>query len=682
MTRRGFAVTAGASLPGLAWCAEAGTEAAADGAADSVRSRQLAISPADVSHVEGFLGRRLAANQSYLAAFNVEQFLELVENKKYQEWFWIGEQPGKWLEAAIYANASGANEALDAKARAALARLVAAQDEDGYLGITDPAIRTQRHPMRGMDAYELYYTLHALLTAAGQWRSAPARRAAMRLGDFFLAKVKPGVAEFWPLPRPITIAGHEVHYGMEGTLLLDPMMRLYQATGESRYLDWCRWVFGSIDRWTVMGTYTNLGKVAGGVMKLNQVQTKVHAHTLHMNMLGFLRLYQVGGDPELLRVVLAAWRAIMAEQRYITGGVSVGESYREPHRLFNTGQTVETCASMSWLLLNQSLLELTGDPAHADAMESVIWNHLPAAQTWESDGYRYFCPLNGWKPAGYFTGPNCCSSSGPRIFAMLPAFFYGAGGDSIFVNQYVPSQASFRIAGKPVRLKVSGDYPSGPSVAVEIVDLELPMNFALRLRLPGWCSNPSVKVNGAPQPVVPGSTPAIRREWKRGDRVELTLPMETRWVEGAYSNRGLIALTRGPLVYALDTVWTLPEGLTAGVSSMPQVLDYRKDGSTPTEADPFAAVSRNLRPAETPAGALGPAYSTEVTLAGGKRLSALLLPFANLGKWYGSEAEKRALTPPPATLKALAASESAGYQQGRELTRKTHPFAVWLKPAG
>jgi len=39
-------------------------------------------------------------------------------------------------------------------------------------------------------------------------------------------------------------------------------MRLYQATGEKRYLDWCRWVLGSIDRWTVVGTLTNLGKVA------------------------------------------------------------------------------------------------------------------------------------------------------------------------------------------------------------------------------------------------------------------------------------------------------------------------------------------------------------------------------------------------------------------------------------
>jgi hypothetical protein len=325
------------------------------------------------------------------------------------------------------------------------------------------------------------------------------------------------------------------------------------------------------------------------------------------------------------------------------------------------------------------LLELTGDAAHADAMESVIWNHLLAAQAWDSDGYRYFCPLNGWKPAGYFTGPNCCSSSGPRIFAMLPEMFYGARSDSIFINQYVAAQFSVRIAGKSARLRVSGNYPNGSDVAVEVIELDSPAPFAMHLRVPAWCKNPALKVNGTAQVVTAGYA-AIRREWKRGDRMELTLPMETRWVEGAYTNQGLIALTRGPLVYALDTVWSQPEGL-AGVSSMPQVLDYRKDGSKPTEADPFASISRNLRPAETPAGALGPAYSAEVTLAGGNRLPGLMLPFANLGKWYGSEAERRALTPALPTLKDLAVSEGAGYQQGRELKGNKHAFAVWLKPA-
>jgi hypothetical protein len=469
-------------------------------------------------------------------------------------------------------------------------------------------------------------------------------------------------------------------------LLLDPMMRLYEVTGERRYLDWCRWVVGNIDKWTVVETFSNLGKVAAGTMQLHEIQPKVHAHTLNMNMLGFLRLYETTGDMQFLQKVLGARRSIMANQRYITGGVSVGESYREPHLLYNTGQGVETCSSMSWLLLNQHLLELTGNSEHADAMESLIWNHLLAAQTWDADGYRYFCPLNGWKPAGYYTGPNCCSSSGPRIMAILPTFFFGSSANSLFVNQYVPSRVSLKVNGQSLGMRVSGDYPSGPNVVVEIASLESPQTFVLNLRAPGWCSNPSLRVNGKPYEMKPGAMAGVRREWKRGDRVEISLPMETKWVEGKYTNQSLVALTRGPLVYALDTVWTQPEGLPGGADSMPQVPTYMKDGTRLTEPDPFLNVSKDLRPAETPEGAMGPAYTAEVTLFSGQRLNALMVPFANLGRWYGSEAEKKAALIPTSGMSressgAGSSGDAGGYRQGSELGLKTHPYAVWVKSA-
>jgi hypothetical protein len=144
-------------------------------------SRQRRARPAEVSDVGGFLGRRLSLNAAYLAKFDVDPFVDMLEHKKYRDWFWIGEQPGKWLEAAVYASASCGDAALTAKAQRVLARIVAAQDRDGYLGITDPAVRTRRHPMRGVDAYEMYYTLHGLLTAAEQWESA--RPGRLRCGS-------------------------------------------------------------------------------------------------------------------------------------------------------------------------------------------------------------------------------------------------------------------------------------------------------------------------------------------------------------------------------------------------------------------------------------------------------------------------------------------------------------------
>jgi len=117
---------------------------------------------------------------------------------------------------------------------------------------------------------------------------------------------------------------------------------------------------------------------------------------------------------------------------------------------------------------------------------------------------------------------------------------------------------------------------------------------------------------------------------------------------------------------------------------MPQVLTYMKGGAKVTEADPSAGVSRNFRPADTPAGALGPAYETDFQLPNGQTSKSLLLPFANPGRWYGSDAERRRLTPKPEAPGDSATqsdSADAGYRQGAKLQEKTHPHAVWVKPA-
>jgi DUF1680 family protein len=659
LSRRNFSLAVGAGS----------VAAAARGFAGTAETRTVQPvfkrpKPRDLSAVGGFIGNRLRLNAANLERFDVSQYVDMLQSRNYTDWFWIGEQPGKWLEAAIYASASGEQPRLAEKLHSILNRMISLQASDGYLGITDLAVMTPRHPMRGMDPYELYFTLHALLSAADQLDSAPAKQAAMKLGGFFTAKVQKDVAEFWPLPKPVTIAGHEVHYSLEGTLLLDPMMRLYEATGDHRYLQWCQWVVNSIDRWSVVGTVSNLDKVAAGTLPLNQIQPNVHAHTLHMNLLGFLRLYEVTGDTQFLNKTLGAWRRIMENYRYITGGVSVGEGYRDAHNLPNTGQVVETCASMSWLQLNQHLFELTGNQAHLDAIEALIWNHLFAAQTWEGDGFRYHCPLNGWKPAGYFTGPNCCSSSGGRILAMLPTFFYSVSGDTVAINQYVPSTASLRLNGKPVKFQVAGDYPTDSSVQIELLEIPEPAKFTIKLRNPSWCSNPSLKVNGTSVEVQPHSMVSINREWKRGDRLELTLPMETRWVSGEYTNAGKVALTRGPLVFAADTTWTQPQGIAAPPE--PPFIP----GAPWKEPEPFNSISKDLRPVKVPDGALGPAYETEATAFNGQHVKALLIPFANLGRWYGSEEDKSTELKP-----------DVGMKNGQDLKQRVHPYAVWISPA-
>ncbi len=296
-----------------------------------------------------------------LLRFDIEYYVRLVETHRWRDWSWVGEQSGKWLEAAILCSETFRSEQLHDRAASVLSRILASQQPDGYLGVTDPSLRTPEHPLRGMDAYELYFTLHALLTAHEQWDSAPALVSAGRLGDYLIRYIGPGKAEFWPKPKDVTIAGHAVHGGLEGTLLIDPVMRLYQNTGEKKYLDWCQWVVANIDKWSGTNYYSKLDDVARGELGMNQLLRKVHAHTFQMNALGLVRMYVATGDSTYLNKVRGAWNDIASKRTYITGAPSYREYYGGDYELPNEGEGVETCAVMSWIQLNQALLEATGD---------------------------------------------------------------------------------------------------------------------------------------------------------------------------------------------------------------------------------------------------------------------------------------------------------------------------------
>jgi len=455
-----------------------------------------------------------------------------------------------------------------------------------------------------------------------------------------------------------------VHYGWEGALLIDPMMRLYEATGDTRYRDWCRWVIGSLDRWSGWDAYSKLDQVAAGTLGIHEVQPYVHSHTFQMNFLGFLRMYRATGDASYLRKVAGAWADVARRQTYITGGVSVGEHYEQGYIKPVSGHVVETCATMTWLQLTQSLLELTGDPKYADAMEQLILNHLFAAQTIDGDCSRYHTPPNGDK-SDYFHGPDCCSSSGHRIISLLPSFLYATDREGIIVNQYLPS--GVKVAQRNTELVQETRYPEEEKILLRVNPRE-PVAFVLKLRIPSWCEAPVLSVNGEPQPGVErGRYCPINRTWKPGDTVELLLPMRVEWkqhenyvqprrthlqgsefeemYEADPATSIPVALLRGPLVYTFDTAWQKL------VHPDSPVLD-----AATVKVDPQKAPVPVTAPA--PPRALGPALETELLAPDGKPFKALLLPFVNVGRWYADENNRP------------------------EKNSKTFTYATWIPVAG
>ena len=618
---------------------------------------QQAIPISNVTSLGGFSGERILKNrENYLKTFPIDEYLDFIIQRTHKDWTWVkAEQHGKWIESSILSSAQSKDDTLRKKVAEIFTRLIASQEPEGYLGATSPEVRTPEKPLRGMDAYELYFVQHALLTAYEQWDDPRGLATAQKLGDYFLKYIGPGKAEFWPgdlrspenknkkLAGHSAIAGHSVHYSWEGTLLIDPMLRLYQLSGDQRYLDWSKWVISNIDKWSGWDAFSKLDLVAAGKMGINEVQPYVHSHTFQMNFLGFLRMYQITGDTTYLYKVKGVWDDVAKRQMYITGGVSVGEHYEQGYVKPLTGRVVETCATMSWMQLTQYLLELTSDTKYADAMEKLLWNHVFAAQSFDGDGNRYHTAPNGYKPEGLYRKPDCCTASGHRIISLLPTYIYSFGKNEIYVNQYVQSTANFtKSLGKEISLKQSTQYPEKETIQI-VVDTRKNENFTINLRIPQWCKSPIVKVNGQTiENIKPGFYAKITRSWKKNDKIDIVLPMQVAWVKLDHFSKTVItklqggeemytevedpnapyALMRGPVVYVLDNIWWDKNDADFPKNVMADVKYIVKD-------HPEYKVVDLHHP-----NILGPVFEVPVQLSGKKVKNAIMLPFSNIGIWY------------------------------------------------
>lgn len=176
-----------------------------------------------------------------------------MSERKQTAWDWTkAEQHGKWIESAYLSAIQSGDKELLAKAEKELYRIIDSQESNGYLGATAKSYRSDKRPIRGMDPYELYFVFHALETVYEETGDKRPLEAVKKLADYFLHYFGPGKLEFWPsnLHAPENkqkvpsghsdFAGHAVHYSWEGTLLCDPMIRLYTITHDKRYLDWSR----------------------------------------------------------------------------------------------------------------------------------------------------------------------------------------------------------------------------------------------------------------------------------------------------------------------------------------------------------------------------------------------------------------------------------------------------------
>jgi len=229
-------------------------------------------------------------------------------------------------------------------------------------------------------------------------------------------------------------------------------------------------------------------------------------------------------------------------------------------------QGTELCAVLEYMYSLELLISALGDPAWGDQLERIAFNALPATFSPDMWAHQYDQQVNQVE-CSILEG-RCWTTNDPdaNIFGLEPHFgcclanlsqgwpkfaahtWMQTADGGLAAVAYAPSTATCRIAGTDVRVDLETDYPFRQTLRFR-VSASAPVEFPLLLRIPAWAASPAIVLpDGSVAVPQPGEFHSIRRTWRDGDEVVLTLPMTPR-LEPRPGQTA--ALVRGPLVYAL-----------------------------------------------------------------------------------------------------------------------------------
>ncbi|HVZ25800.1 MAG TPA: beta-L-arabinofuranosidase domain-containing protein [Sediminibacterium sp.] len=234
----------------------------------------------------------------------------------------------------------------------------------------------------------------------------------------------------------------------------------------------------------------------------------------------------------------------------------------------NPTQGSELCTAVELMFSLENILAITGDAEYADRLERIAFNALPTQTTEDYMGHQYFQQANQVMLTrhdrnfdvnhsgtdivyGLLTGYPCCTSNMHQGWPKFTQSLWFATADKgLAALVYSASEVKARVAdAKEVTVAEETQYPFGESIRFRLSMQEAGLSFPLHLRIPAWCTQASIQVNGETvQTPGGGQIVVLQRNWKKGDVVELQLPMhifKNKWYEQS------ISVERGPIVYAL-----------------------------------------------------------------------------------------------------------------------------------
>jgi DUF1680 family protein len=510
-----------------------------------------------------FYDRQELHRRGYLASFVPDKLLfhyravaELPQpadvKSGYDGWdsgFIRGHMAGHYLSAAARMVAATGDPIFRQRAQYIVAELAKCQEalgQDGYLAAFPSSAFDflEGKPADNGGIVVPYYTVHkimaGLLDAYRYLGNKQALEVTVKMADYFEKRC----AALTPEQREnIFRTDKSRNPGNEFGAMSDVLAQLYEITGNRKHLE-AALVFNR--DWFVEPLAKGEDHLAG-----------LHANTHIAQVLGVAHYANLTGDERETKASENFWRLVTREHVFVTGGDSFNEWFDKPTVEVGAsidGQkelpstTAESCNTHNMLKLTARLFERQPKIEYADFYERALYNHLLTTVAPDTGAVTYFTPLRG-NFRTYLNGTFCCVGSGIENTPRYNEGIYFQQGNSLWTNLYIPSELDWKEVGMVVRQE--GDVTRAQPVRFTVTKAPkrpITVNF----RIPAWITRPALlTLNGKVQNLgaKTNTYASLKRTWKAGDVVTLTLPTGLR-TETAKDDPNMKAVFFGPVLLA------------------------------------------------------------------------------------------------------------------------------------
>jgi len=509
----------------------------------------------------------------------------------------------KIIEGASYALISNPNPELDAYIDSIIAIIKIGQEPDGYL-TTWFTINREKPPAwwvkpsktrweNEVSSHELYNSGHLFEAAAAHFLATGKRNfldIAIKNADLLVNNFGPNKLHTPP--------GHQI--------VETGLIKLYYITQNTNYLKLAKFfldIRGDSTTHKLYGEYNQDHKPV--IKQTEAVGHAVRALYMYAGMTDIAAIYK---DKDYLNAVNKIWENVVNKKMYITGGLGSrheGEAFGDNYELPNLTAYNETCAAIASVFWNHRLFLLTGNSKYYDVIERTMYNGLISGISLDGKNFFYPNPTESDGKYEFNMGActrqpwfdcSCCPTNLIRFIPSIPGLIYATNEDSLYVNLFISNNAQVSIEGEKIGITQQTNYAWNGNINISI-NPEEEKTFTLKLRIPGWAENKPVPGNlysyldGAKSKIILNVNgketktslnkgyAEITREWSKGDKVELVLPMMIHRVianEKVKDDSNEVAFEYGPIVYCAEEI----DNKQISYISLPKNLDVDTQDET------------------------------------------------------------------------------------------------------